>query len=710
MPRIYRFTPSDPMRLLEISDPSTPAADSIHLYARDNNGNTELAARFPTGEIERVATGIADASLNVEDHGAVPMIFGSTGQMSVSSSVLTDTNANFAAGIEGQTIVVYRSGSSTNQALNTTIASRDSATQLTLAHTKGAGPTSNLRYRYGEDSTSAMQSAIDDAETAGGGRVSLPGWYVTTGLNLGHRVRLDGPGKYQGGLLLASASNRAVVRNKTTADNFAQYCGISNMTIQGARKRQTGTTTGTVSSFSGTTLSLSSGHGANFTHGGTFRIGSQWFLYVDKSGDQLLGVITGREGTTASNPTGGQTVTQYPADGFLYCSDGNTTQGTYEEDFDAHWFVEDCYFYECGTNDSSPFGGWAIHCTGRSEGYARGVHVYYCNNGINLPFDTWCSDASCGQISRIGFKTTGTSTQLINCKGWYCGTGGTTDGGWGLLVEPTATQPIEGCCQVDFNAQDCYREGAYIRFADRVTGTIRVSSNSQTSADGYAGVRLEGGNWCALDIISTERKVSAVNQKSALQIDSSSTFNSMRITHGHSGNAIASDMGPAIKAGSSVDASNNIQVAGQFFGKITKIADQNRTGTTTLADDDTLLVRVAANQQFIIRGKVFFDTIAAGDFKYGFSIPASPTLVRIRRLDCVAGGTPAFRAVDVANVATQSLAGTGTTGGYVEFVYLLHNGANAGNWAFQWAQDTSDGSNTTVRAGSYIEVCSADPA
>lgn len=136
---------------------------------------------------------------------------------------------------------------------------------------------------------------------------------------------------------------------------------------------------------------------------------------------------------------------------------------------------------------------------------------------------------------------------------------------------------------------------------------------------------------------------------------------------------------------------------------ISKSASETRQSGATLADDTDLLFAVAASTKYRIRGTVFFDTTAAADFKYGWAIPASPTLVRIFRSDAVAGAAPAEIAVDVANVATVTLAGSGTTGGLVTFTYLLHNGSTAGNWSFQWAQGTSTAADTTVLAGSYIE-------
>jgi len=134
-----------------------------------------------------------------------------------------------------------------------------------------------------------------------------------------------------------------------------------------------------------------------------------------------------------------------------------------------------------------------------------------------------------------------------------------------------------------------------------------------------------------------------------------------------------------------------------------KLADETRTANTTLTDDGELLIYLAASTKYRISGFVFFDTVAAADFKYAFTGPASPTLVRMMRTHAVAGATPTSLAMDTALPGSTTLIGTGTTGGYIQFVSLFHNGTNAGYFRFQWAQSTSDAGNTTVRSGSSFD-------
>lgn len=138
---------------------------------------------------------------------------------------------------------------------------------------------------------------------------------------------------------------------------------------------------------------------------------------------------------------------------------------------------------------------------------------------------------------------------------------------------------------------------------------------------------------------------------------------------------------------------------------IAKQANQTKTANTTFADDDTLLFAAAANGVYVFRFRVFFDTTSSADFKFRLNGPTSPTGIRIaRKVIAPAATALSLVAVDTAFGTTVAVTTTtGTTGGYVEIDGGLVNGANAGNVAFQWAQNSSDAGNTIVLKGSYLE-------
>ena len=145
--------------------------------------------------------------------------------------------------------------------------------------------------------------------------------------------------------------------------------------------------------------------------------------------------------------------------------------------------------------------------------------------------------------------------------------------------------------------------------------------------------------------------------------------------------------------------------AGGTWTTVKKTADQSKSSTTTLATDSELSFALAANTKYAVRGRIFFNTGATGDFKWRHAGPASPTLVRIKRHAIVPVAT-AFSgiAVDTAfSAADITITGTSAGEGYIEFEGIVQNGANAGTFDFRWAQNTSDVTATIVRAGSYLE-------
>lgn len=135
-----------------------------------------------------------------------------------------------------------------------------------------------------------------------------------------------------------------------------------------------------------------------------------------------------------------------------------------------------------------------------------------------------------------------------------------------------------------------------------------------------------------------------------------------------------------------------------------KILTQTKQSDTTYADDDELVIPVKPSEVILLRCEVFFDTGATPDFKFQITGPTSPTEVVIRGSYTAVGTTNATDFVDTSLPTSHAVTGTGgTTGGHARFSMLLQNGANTGNIALQWAQNTSDASDTSVLVGSFFE-------
>ncbi|MDB5707864.1 MAG: hypothetical protein JWN66_4980 [Sphingomonas bacterium] len=139
--------------------------------------------------------------------------------------------------------------------------------------------------------------------------------------------------------------------------------------------------------------------------------------------------------------------------------------------------------------------------------------------------------------------------------------------------------------------------------------------------------------------------------------------------------------------------------------RYSKTQDATITSDATLNVDTDLSVPIAANALVRITGKIYFTTTAAADFKWRHTGPASPTKVRVQHATIAAGDTAYSNiAIDTA-FSTADIAVTGAAGtGWVEIDAVIANGVNAGNFGISWSQNTSDASNTTVEAGSYLEA------
>lgn len=138
---------------------------------------------------------------------------------------------------------------------------------------------------------------------------------------------------------------------------------------------------------------------------------------------------------------------------------------------------------------------------------------------------------------------------------------------------------------------------------------------------------------------------------------------------------------------------------------VRKAADEVKTTDTTLADDGALVVAVEANNNYIIEGMVFHTAgDATPDIKIAFTVPTAGTLIIGTAVWLEAVGST------VVDAFKHTVSGTSHTWGLTAAQYLLMIsgtvtiGANAGNVAFQWAQNTSDAQHTTVELGSWLRV------
>lgn len=138
-----------------------------------------------------------------------------------------------------------------------------------------------------------------------------------------------------------------------------------------------------------------------------------------------------------------------------------------------------------------------------------------------------------------------------------------------------------------------------------------------------------------------------------------------------------------------------------------KTATETVTSSTTLQDDDDLLLTVSANTNYWVEGLLFVATGASNtpDIKFGVNIPSGTFRW------CTNGlGPTATATLDIIDkhsytggtgVGVGSISGSNTA---IPFSGIARIGASGGNLKIQWAQNTSSGTGTQVLIRSFLRV------
>lgn len=137
---------------------------------------------------------------------------------------------------------------------------------------------------------------------------------------------------------------------------------------------------------------------------------------------------------------------------------------------------------------------------------------------------------------------------------------------------------------------------------------------------------------------------------------------------------------------------------------VRKTATEQVTSSTTLQNDDELLLSVAANSTYEFSGMLIFDGATAGDLKYQFTGPASATLDAVANQITEAGTISSSDQVIGFNISTPVITGAVGTGTnvHVPMSGILVVAGTAGTFQLQWAQGTSSVTGTRIFANSYL--------
>ena len=144
-----------------------------------------------------------------------------------------------------------------------------------------------------------------------------------------------------------------------------------------------------------------------------------------------------------------------------------------------------------------------------------------------------------------------------------------------------------------------------------------------------------------------------------------------------------------------------------------KTADESVTSSTTYQNDDELSLSVIANAVYEFRAMIIYEGATAGDIKTQWTMPTGATQYWVAN-DHPANATLATDSTDKGYIISTGASPVGSTSGAIGtgaanalvavHTGLLVMGSTAGTFRLQWAQDTSSGTATKVKVGSFVTL------
>lgn len=137
---------------------------------------------------------------------------------------------------------------------------------------------------------------------------------------------------------------------------------------------------------------------------------------------------------------------------------------------------------------------------------------------------------------------------------------------------------------------------------------------------------------------------------------------------------------------------------------IRKTSDETKTNDDVVADDSELVVPVLANKTYSVKALIHFKpSTSFPPIECGFNGPASSTFF-MTSYGSDSGGVSIVTRAFTNLIPTIIPTATSAIEHGILFEGNVVTGVSAGNFAFQWAQDTSSALSITVKANSWIEL------
>src|SRR5579859_2291920 len=139
--------------------------------------------------------------------------------------------------------------------------------------------------------------------------------------------------------------------------------------------------------------------------------------------------------------------------------------------------------------------------------------------------------------------------------------------------------------------------------------------------------------------------------------------------------------------------------------QVVKGSTQTVTSSTTLQNDTALLVAVLANTSYLFDCDLFYNggTLGSSDLQWQWAGPSGATLLYQAVYGDTLGNPQVRQAGTFASVFAAGTAGGGTNRA-ASMSGSLVTGPAAGTLQLTWAQNTSNGTGTTVLAGSALAL------
>lgn len=145
---------------------------------------------------------------------------------------------------------------------------------------------------------------------------------------------------------------------------------------------------------------------------------------------------------------------------------------------------------------------------------------------------------------------------------------------------------------------------------------------------------------------------------------------------------------------------------------VRKASDETVNNSSTLQDDNELLLTPSISHTYLLDGQIFYSTGTTPDLKLAFTFPTGAVLAWSLFGYKFDGSSfeSEYRTStwQAASGTSNAVAGTTATYDVVHVRGILRMSTTAGNLQLQWAQNTANASNTVVKADSWLRLTMVD--